>query len=265
MRVSFAKEAIVKRLLVIVVAALVFPGAAAAKEFKAVTLCGASGCATSSAPEDVGPLGVAFEDNRLLEVAPPAVQAYYRVEINVGGTDSWTQWYVPGAHVFSTFDENALPVWWDSQALAVFRKLALRVKPFSAPTLSKAVVDGKRVSDPNAYLPLIGGLPGTMQASANGKWIQLVLTPSRPSPWLQDTTPIMFSPDASVLELYQPRRVPLALANVIRADAGLPTLSTGDGGLGPIEWGVLVGWIPIVIALGLFWTRRRGRPSAAPA
>jgi hypothetical protein len=255
----------VKRLLVIVVAALLFPAAAAAKEFKAVTLCGASSCATSSAPEEVGPLGVAFEDNRLREVSAPAVQPYYRVEIDVGGTDSWTQWYVPGAQVFSTFDENALPVWWDAQALAVFRKLAPRVKPFASPTLSKVVVDGKRVSDPNPYLALIGGLPGTMQASAKGKWIQLVLTPSRPSPWLQDTTPVMFSADASVLDLYQPLRVPPALANVIRADAGLPTLSTGDEGLGPIEWGFLVGWIPIVIALGLLWTRRRGRPSAAPA
>jgi hypothetical protein len=255
----------VKRLLVIVVAALVFPAAAAAKEFKAVTLCGPSGCATSSAPEDVGPLGVAFEDNRLREVSPPAVQPYYRVEIDVGGSDSWTQWYVPGAQVFSTFDENALPVWWDSQALAVFRKLARRVKPFTTPILSKVVVDGKRVSDPKPYLALIGGLPGTMQASASGKWIQLVLTPSRPSPWLQDTTPVMFSADASVVELYQPRQVPAALANVIREDAGLPAVSTGGDGIGPIEWGVLVGWIPIVIALGLLWTRRRGRPSTAPA
>jgi hypothetical protein len=265
MQVSFAKEALVNRLLVIVLAALVFPAAANAKEFKAVTLCGASGCATSSAPEDVGPLGVAFEDNQLREVAAPAVQAYYRVEISVGGTDSWTQWYVPGAHVFSTFDENVVPVWWDSRALSVFRKLALRVKPFASPTLSKVIVDGRRVADPNAYLPLIGGLAGTTQASANGKWIQLVLTPSRPSPWLQDATPIMFAPDASVIELYQPLSVPPPLANVIRADAGLPTLSNGDGGLGPVRWGFLVGWIPIVIAIGLFWTRRRGRPTAAPA
>jgi hypothetical protein len=167
--------------------------------------------------------------------------------------------------VLSTFDENVQPVWWDSGALPVFRKLARRVKPFAAPALTKVIADGKPVSDPNAYLPLIGGLAETTQASANGTWIQLVLTPSRPSPGLQDTTPVMFSPDARVVDLYKPFSVPTPLANVIRADVGLPVPSAGGGGLGPITWGFLVGWIPIVVALGLFWTRRRGRPSAAPA
>jgi hypothetical protein len=255
----------VNRLIAIALAALAFPAGAAAKEFKAVTLCGPSGCATSAAPEDVGPLGVAFEGNQLREVAAPPTQAYYRVEIDVGGTTPWMQWYVPGAHIFSDRNEVGAPVWWDARQLAVFGKLAQRVKPFAAPMLSKVVVDGKRVPNPNAYLALLGGLAATMQPNGEGKWIQIVLTPSRPSPWLQDATPVMFRPDASILELYVPLQVPLPLANVIRADAGLPALSTGGGGFGTIKWGVLVGWIPIVIALGLFWTRRRGRPSAAPA
>ena len=254
-----------KRVLVIVLAVLVFPAAAAAKEFKAVTLCGPSGCATSASPDDVGPVGVAFEDNQLREVAAPTVQPYYRVEIDVGGAVPWTQWYVPGAHVFVGRNEVGAPAWFDSKPFAVFRKLALRVKPFAAPTLSQVLVDDKRVADPNAYLALLGGLAATTQPSDDGKWIQIALTPSRPSPWLEDTTPVLFRPDASTLELYVPLRVPVPLANVIRADAGLPLLSTGGDGWSPARWGVLVGWIPIAIALGLFWTRRRGRPSAAPA
>jgi hypothetical protein len=255
----------VNRLLVIVLAALAFPAAATAKELKAVTLCGATGCATSSAPDDVGPLEVAFADNKLREVASPPPQAYYRVELDVGGDGSWTQWYVPGAKILANRSETGAPVWWDAQRFAVFRKLALRIKPFTAPTLSVVTVDGKRAADPNAYLALLGGLEPTMQPSADGTWVELSLTPSRPSPWLQDTTPLLFQPDASTLDFYVPARVPEPLANVIRSDAGLPVVHSSGGGFGPLKWGVLVGWIPIVVALGLFWTRRRGRPRAAPA
>jgi hypothetical protein len=76
---------------------------------------------------------------------------------------------------------------------------------------------------------------------------------------------MLFRPGSSTVYAYEPVLVPLDLANVIRADAGLPTVHSGGDGIGPLKWGVFVGWIPIVIALGLFWARRRGRPSAAPA
>ena len=104
----------------------------------------------------------------------------------------------------------------------------------------------------------------TAEPRDNGGWIQLALTPSRPSPWLQDTTSVLFRPGSSTVFLYEASRVPEGLANTIRSDAGLPTVHS-SGGIGALKWGVLVGWIPIVIALGLVWTRRRGRPTAAPA
>ena len=131
-----------KRLLVIVLAVLVFPAAAGAKEFRSVTLCGASGCATDSSPPDVGPLGVAFMDNLLRKTSTPRPQAYYRVQIDVGGHGSWTQWYVLGVQVLADRDENGVPVWWDVrfQRGDILRKLALQVKPFPAPT----TVEGAR-------------------------------------------------------------------------------------------------------------------------
>jgi hypothetical protein len=136
------------------------------------------------------------------------------------------------------------------------------VKPLPAPTLSRVIVAGRRAPHPNAYLPLLGGLPVTTAPSGNGGWIELFVTPTGRSPWLEDTTSVQFRSASSVAFLYDTVGVPKGLANTIRADAGLPVRS---GGIGTLKWGVLVGWIPIVIALGFLWTRRRGQPSAAPA
>jgi hypothetical protein len=256
----------VKRLLVIVLAALVFPAAAGAKEFRSVTLCGASGCATDSSPSDVGPLGVAFMDNLMPTTSAPRPQAYYRVEIDVAGSGSWTQWYVPGVQILSNRDENAVPVWWDVRFERgdVLRKLALQVKPFPAPTIAKVVVAGRRAARPNAYVPLLGGLRVVSGPSGNGGWIELFVTPSGRSPWLESTTSVRFRSASSVAILYDAVRVPKDLANRIRADAGLPTVRS-SAGIGPVKWGALLLPIPILLALGLLWARRRGRPSAAPA
>src|SRR5207247_226779 len=139
-----------------------------------------------------------------------------------------------------------------------------QVKPFPAPTLSKVIVAGNRAPRPNAYVQLLGGLPVIAEPSGNGGWIELFVTPSGRSPWLENTTSVQFRSASSVAVLYEAVRVPNGLANRIRSDAGLPTVHS-SGGIGTVKWGVFIGWIPIVIALGLFWTRRRGRPSAAPA
>jgi hypothetical protein len=256
----------VKGLLAVICVALAFPAAAGAKEFRSLTLCGASGCATDSSPEDVGPLGVAFMDNLLSNRPTPSPQPYYRVVIDVGGSGTWTQWYLPGVHMLADRDESGTPVWWNAQRFTIFGKLARQVKPFATPTLAKVLVDGKPVADTSAYLALLGGLPVTMNPKDDGKWVQLSLTPSRPSPWLLETTGMLFRPDSSTVYVYEPVAVPGPLANLIRADAGLPILDIPGGNrTGPVAWGLLVGWIPIVIALGLFWTRRRARPDAAPA
>jgi len=255
-----------KRLLFIVLAALVFPAAAGAKEFRSITLCGASGCATDSSPPDVAPLGVAFMDNLMRTTSTPRPQPYYRAQIDVGGHDLWTQWYVPGGQILSNRDEGGAPVWWDVrfQRGDVLRKLALQVKPFPAPRLSKVIVAGRRSQHPNANLPLLGGLPVTTAPSSNRGWIELFVTPAGRSPWLEDTTSVQFRSASSVAFLYENMRVPKGLANTIRADAGLPTVRS-SGGIGSVKWGVLGGLIAIVMALGFLWTRRRGQPSAAPA
>jgi hypothetical protein len=204
-------------------------------------------------------------DNLMRTTPTPRPQAYYRVEIDVGGHDTWTQWYVPGVQMLSDRDENALPAWWDVSFPRgdVLRKLALQVKPFPTPTLSKVIVARNRAAHPNAYLPLLGGLPVTSEPRGKQGSTLLLLTPSTRSPWLDRTTPVWFRSASSVAFInYETVRVPKSLANKIRSDAGLPTVRSG---IGVATWGALVGWIPIVLAVGLVWTRRRGRPSAAPA
>src|SRR5918912_4605244 len=133
-----------KTLLVAVLVALVAPVAAQAKELTAVTLCGASGCATN---DNLGLSHVApFTEESLLPASPGP---YYRIELTVDGHPNafGNAYYVPSAGRVAFANEEAWTQWARPvpELEPLLRDLAGKVEPLTVPTVTGAFVGTRRV------------------------------------------------------------------------------------------------------------------------
>ena len=264
-------------LLVVALVALAAAPAASAKEIQSLAVCGASGCEEISHNQSAEFIAV-FEGGNgsgggaqtVLGAVP--VGPYYKIGVRIRGDQtgdrySFTTWFVP-PDLLHLSDPGAvgfkrLP----STFAAVLSRAAQSVRPYAAPRVVSAYVGDKKALNPAQYINLFRNLPVTdATLDDTSKWVNITLTPNRANPWISDGTPMIYSYGSQALFLVKPVKIDDDLARTIARDGGLPAPSGSGGGWGrPVGIGLLIGFVPIALAILFFVTRRRQQPGTATA
>ena len=168
------------RRFLLVLLALALPAAAQAKGPIKITVCGESGCSAASAAIHEDPFGGGGSEP--VRPAPPG--AYYRLDLDAGGQDKWSIFFVPAARGLAIPNERG---WIDWRPLAgpaasVVRRLARTIEPFAQPRVSEALLDSRPLpGDPDSYLTLLH-VDGPIDLP-DGESVAFELRSDRPSPW----------------------------------------------------------------------------------
>ena len=247
-------------------AALALAAPAAAKEVAKAELCGPAGCATVTDRDDLRLVPTGSESI----AAPPPLGAFHRLTItmegpDVHGTRPWTIWYVPAAGMIAapgpTGEIAFHPVY--GEAATFMKALAKTVRPYRAPRITRALVDGRPVSgDPATYGRLLTERSTGSTRDAGGDWVAVELASAAPSPWTNGEPMLLYSPRTRVL-LRGPETIRLerSLADDL---AHARALGTG-GGRALFPWLVGAGLAAAVLlfaALGAVLRRRPAVPGA---
>jgi len=230
--------------LALVVAALVAPPGASAKELLQATVCGASGCRTV---KDKGTLNEIPGGETATALGAPA--PYYRLVLvgaEPGGRRyGFSLYYVPSANAVAWKEERLVrlhPIY-GARANGVMRRLTAGLEPYPAPRLSAALVGSRRITGAAAqsYLSLFTLGEDAPRDVSSGDWIPIDLRSTRPSPWTEGPSEFVFSPSERLLEIaWEHRRIPDAIAADIAAgrplheeqSRGIPWAWIGLGAIG---------------------------------
>ncbi len=263
-----------KRLLLVLAAALAVPGGAAAKEVQSVSVCGANGC--KAVPGVVAAFrdtfegqGTANEPRTVLDAV--TVAPFYKVGIKIRGDETRTfslvMWYVrPNLIRFSgglrdTLSEPFKEV--PASLAAQLESATQSLRPWPAPRVMKAYVNDKVVANPRPYIGLFGQRASTDATTDSGNgFVNIALTPDRPNPWFASGVSLLYLNSAQALFLAKPLHVEDDLADLIAHDANMRS-PVSSSGWRSVKRGILIGWIPVAVAIGLAYVRRRQRPSSA--
>jgi hypothetical protein len=261
-----------KRLLLVLAAALAVPSTAAAKEVQSVSVCGADGCKAVAGA--VAPFrdmfegqGTANEPRTILDAVP--VAPFYKIGIKIRGDETHTfsvvMWYVrPNMIRFAGGLRDTLSEPWKqvpSSFAAQLEAAAEPLEPFPAPRVMKAIVNDRVVANPRQYIGLFTNLPSVDATTDSGKgFVNIALTPDRQNPWFASGVSLLYLNSAQALFLAKPLKVDDKLAQRIAQDARMPN-PVRSSGWHPVKLGILIGWIPIAVAVGVAYVRRRHRPS----
>jgi hypothetical protein len=188
------------RVLLVGVIFFVLAPAAAGKGFE-YRVCGVSGCERLSKRTSLpGLFGVR-------DLAPPAAPApFYELRgADRQGREVGRWAYVPSAHAvwrrFSTsgFATASVGTWTrlTRDEETQWREAVRKLSPFAAPTVRRATVAGKPVSDPASYLALYEARAQVTVFS--GDPLEIVLESGRPSPWTGPEAAFAFYPRESVV------------------------------------------------------------------
>jgi hypothetical protein len=284
-----------KLVLAAVLAALALAPSALGKELQSVSICGPEGCNSSAggggagggAADGGGPgsaafvaLTRAFEGDTDTAGAPKTVLdavpvgPYYKLGVLVRGDQppagqfSVELWYVK-PNLIRFLRAGAYPEPFKQlgpAASALLERLARDVKPYPAPKVVGAVVNGRRVAHPADYIGLFSGLKTIEPAmSGNARWVDVGVTPDRANPWFSADMQFLYMPDEQALFFDRPVQVGYDLASTIARDGGLPMPPKPDGRSwdGPVGVGVLALWLVVATGLFLVWRRPR-RPREQP-
>jgi hypothetical protein len=281
-----------KLAFVVVVAALAAAPTALGKELQSVSVCGPEGCNSSGdggAGAGAGGGGAgggggggaafaalvrAFEGDTGSAGAPKTildpVQAgeFYKLGVLVRGDHppaghfSVEMWYVK-PNLIRFLRGGAYPEPFKRlgpAASALLARLASDLKPFPAPKVVGAYVNGKRAVNPAVYNGLFSG-PETTEAtlSDSSKWVNVSLMPDRANPWFAGDMQFLYMPTEQALFFDKPVKVGYDLAAAIARDGGLPAPPQPDARSWerPIAIGVLA--FALVVAAAVFLIRRRPR------
>ena len=169
-----------RRRVLPILLALALPAAADAKGPIKITVCGESGCSAASAAMHHDPFGGSGAGAP--RAAPPG--PYYRIDLNAGGREEWSIFYVPAARVLAIPNERGWMEWRPlaGPAASFVRRHARTIAPFPEPTVSEALLDSRRLTgDPDSYLAVLH-VDGALDAP-DGESVALELRSDRPSPW----------------------------------------------------------------------------------
>jgi len=238
----------VKRLVLVAAAALVFAAPASAKEILGLQVCGASGCATEKGPQissmiHEGP-GGPFTDGSAA-IAPAKPGSYYRAYALMGDQGKvfgrLAFYYVPGKAIVMPGEGAQTTTWQDASAswrLALDR-IAAKVEPFAAPTITRVSINGKNADDPQSYLSLytVGHAADTYPKDATS--MQVVLESQRRTPWTDGNYVVLYPKDRLLVRDGQIVSIPGSVADAAAVGASL------DVGRS-FPW--LVVWIALALA-----------------
>jgi hypothetical protein len=214
------------------------PATAGAKEVTAVKVCGASGCNEVTGQSALKPF---FEDNG----GPPTetfnapVGSYYSVEMSYADPEGNTvgsnlSYWLPAAALMHGSDQSSYDPWWQLTAAqsTAMKGIAAGVDPFT-PALSRVLVNGRAVADPNSYIRLFGNFPPSYRvAPKKSRWIKISITPAHSNPWLQRATRLRYQPGLRLLQRpdYGQVVLPKAVGNLLVKRASLAAVKSGSGG-----------------------------------
>jgi len=249
----------------VVAAALAVPAVAAAKGVVGAELCGATGCASernAGLPEGPGgPFSGAGE------VVPPSAPApWLRGSLLLGdGGKVFGRllfFYVPSADlVVQAGDQYTQPSWWHPQgAFAdIVRRLAKRVEPLPAPTMTSVTVDGRAVADPQSYLRLytVGTKPKAYPTDTRS--LTIAFHSRRPTPWSTRNYVVLYPGTNLLVRDGQMVSVPPSVTKAVMQRGSLDT--SGGAPWLTIALAAVAAAASAAVALRL---RSRLRPTAAP-
>jgi len=248
-----------RRLLLVIVAALTLPAAAHAKEITGLAVCGPADCEEA----DVAGFGhsAPFGGDSL---GPPPAR-FYRLQLEIDGqTDAFGGlYYEPVSGLVAREDRPGVFVWsrLAPPLASAVKDAAKRVQPFRTPRVTGARVGGKIVpGDASSYRGLldIEGPPAVPKSSATA--VDIALEAAVPNPWT--AVKLLYYPEDNVLFRSPGSYVRLPDAEAADVEAARPL---GDGGGKTLPWialGVAVAGALLLLALSL---RRNLRPAPKPA
>ncbi len=184
-----------KKLMLVLAAALLWAAPAQAKELLGVQLCGPDGCQTQRSttmlggPGGDGPFGGE-------SVAPAKPGAWYRGFMLAGDggkvMGKLPFYYVPDAHEIVQPGRFGQTTTWqqaNGRIGEMVEALAARVRPYPVPHVRSVTLNGKAVQDPQSYLRLwtVGsksnGYPTGNGDPTGTNSNQVVFYTDRPTPW----------------------------------------------------------------------------------
>jgi hypothetical protein len=237
--------------LVLAVAALLAPSSASAKELVSATVCGASGCRTVT---DRATLNEIPGGEDVTGLGAPA--AYYRLNLVTaepsGRRYGFTTYYVPSAKAMSWSEDGLYrlhPIY-GPRANGVMRRITEGIEPYATPRVTTAIVGTRRVTGAAAasYASLFTVGEPTQLDARPYDWLAVDLRSSRPSPWTDGKSEVMFSPSTNLVEIgYEPARIPDGVADDLVAGR---TLYAEPGR--SVPWGlVALAGVGVLAALSL--------------
>jgi hypothetical protein len=234
-------------------------GSASAKEVTGVRVCGASGCKALTDLKS----WTAESPAPALETFDAPVGDYYTVEMSfsydgqTAGTD--VSYWLSGPGLMHGSNPSSYEPWWkptDAQTAAL-RAASAGLQPFT-PALSRVVVAGKAVADPNSYMRLYGKFLESSRVPPRAPWITIKIVPAHPNPWVQKGR-LRYQPQTRLLRRQDAYQVvlPKAIGSLVVKGASLAPHGSG-GGHDAVYAGVGAG----LAAAGLLaFVRRRRRMS----
>lgn len=253
-----------KRLLVVLLAALAFPAAAHAKEVTGLELCGASGCEST----DVSGFGHADPLNPTGsgQTAPPPT-SFYRLNVLMDGDgNTWPIYYEPksGLVAFTQSTSNFLN--WARlrpQLATLVKELARQVEPFPTPTFTEVRIGDRVLTEGAASYLRLHAVKGQVALPGDGDVDVIRFDGGVESPWTDGI--LLYYPEDDVLVRTggQYIRLPADLAADI--EAGRP-LVDGEAARRVVPWVVIgiVGAFAVVLLASMLW-RRRSVAAPTPA
>ena len=273
-----------KRLVfVLVLAALAFAPSALGKELQSVSVCGPEDCNSSGGGGSAGGGGGggagfdalirAFEGDpsasgaatTVLDAVPAG--EYYKLGLRIRGDEqpsgrfSVELWYVK-PNLIRFLRDGAYPEPFKRlgpSAAALLQSLSQGLKPYQAPKVVSAYVDGKPIPHPQGLIELFSGLPSTeANASESPTFANLYLKANRANPWFTDAMEFLYLPGQQALFFDKPVKVPDDAARAIAETGGFALPADGGRSWGrPIGIGIPV--FALLLAVTLFLLRRRPR------
>jgi hypothetical protein len=196
-------------LLAAVSAALAAPMAAMAKNISELKLCGPSSCATIN---DKDALQEWMQSGDGGPTDAPSLAPYYRFDVTVtagqgetfenGKTSvTWSQWYVPSARAMRGESESGAATWVveSGRAAEILANGVRGIDPYPAPTIMRATIGRRTVSDPASYARLFDSRWKIAADWSAGDRRRIRLFSASPSPWTDGKNTLLYSPKKRTL------------------------------------------------------------------